>query len=100
MFDAYNSYNEGLLLMGAFIALSGLMLYPIPCIRQALEKVRFIVTHLSRWLNLFLATVERFLKMRHGAKYNKERCKDQYRGISRSRGEGADNLRISFLRCL
>ena len=39
MFDAYNSYNEGLILMGAFIALSGLMLYPIPCIRQALEKV-------------------------------------------------------------
>ena len=41
MFDAYNSYNEGLLLMGAFIALSGLMLYPIPCIRQALEKVYY-----------------------------------------------------------
>ena len=40
MFDAYNSYNEGLILMGAFIALSGLMLYPIPCIRQALEKVK------------------------------------------------------------
>ena len=39
MFDYYKSYNEGLLLMGAFIALSGLMLYPIPCIRQALEKV-------------------------------------------------------------
>ena len=43
MFDYYKSYNEGLLLMGAFIALSGLMLYPIPCIRQALEKVRFII---------------------------------------------------------
>ena len=40
MFDAYNSYNEGLILMGAFIAMSGLMLYPIPCIRQALEKVK------------------------------------------------------------
>ena len=40
MFDAYNSYNEGLILMGAFIAVSGLMLYPIPCIRQALEKVK------------------------------------------------------------
>ena len=40
MFDAYNSYNEGLILMGAFIAISGLMLYPIPCIRQALEKVK------------------------------------------------------------
>ena len=39
MFDAFGSYNEGLILMGAFIALSGLMLYPIPCIRQALEKV-------------------------------------------------------------
>lgn len=40
MFDAYKSYNEGLILMGAFIALSGLMLYPIPCIRQALENKR------------------------------------------------------------
>jgi len=38
MFDAYKSYDEGLILMGVFIALSGLMLYPIPCIRQALEK--------------------------------------------------------------
>jgi len=38
MFDAYGSYNEGLILMGAFVALSGLMLYPIPCIRNTLEK--------------------------------------------------------------
>jgi len=38
MFDAFGSYNEGLILMGAFIAVSGLMLYPIPCIRTALEK--------------------------------------------------------------
>ena len=82
MFDYYKSYNEGLLLMGAFIALSGLMLYPIPCIRQALEKVRFIICE-YRWSKIFLsATVKRVLKMRDGAKYNKERCKDQYRGIS------------------
>ena len=42
MFDAFGSYNEGLILMGAFIAVSGLMLYPIPCIRTALEKVNFL----------------------------------------------------------
>ena len=50
MFDAYNSYNEGLILMGAFIAISGLMLYPIPCIRQALEKVKsskVVFSHIS-----------------------------------------------------
>ena len=39
MFDAYGSYNEGLILMGVFIAVSGIMLYPIPCIRKTLEKV-------------------------------------------------------------
>jgi len=38
MFDAYGSYNEGLILMGVFIAVSGIMLYPIPCIRETLEK--------------------------------------------------------------
>ena len=42
MFDATGSYNEGLILMGGFVALSGLMLYPIPCIRNTLEKVKFI----------------------------------------------------------
>ena len=61
MFDAYNSYNEGLILMGAFIAISGLMLYPIPCIRQALEKVKgssfaFKFAHIS--LSLISASQE------------------------------------------
>ena len=40
LFDAYCSYNSGFLLMGAMIALSGAMLYPIPCIRNALSEVR------------------------------------------------------------
>ena len=39
MYDAYGSYNEGLIVMGVFITLSGLMLYPIPCIRSTIEKV-------------------------------------------------------------
>jgi len=38
MYDAYGSYNEGLIVMGVFITLSGLMLYPIPCIRSTIEK--------------------------------------------------------------
>jgi len=38
MFDAYGTYNEGFILMGVMIALSGLMLYPIPCIKAWLEK--------------------------------------------------------------
>merc|ERR1719445_2783719 len=38
MFDHYNSYNPGFILMGVMIALSGLMLYPIPCIKRRLEK--------------------------------------------------------------
>jgi len=38
LFDAYCSYNSGFLLMGAMIALSGAMLYPIPCIRNALSE--------------------------------------------------------------
>ena len=52
MFDAYGSYNEGLILMGVFIAVSGIMLYPIPCIRETLEKVNvplnlfFVQSHL------------------------------------------------------
>ena len=41
MFDQYNSYNPGFILMGVMIALSGLMLYPIPCIKRRLEKVSF-----------------------------------------------------------
>ena len=39
MYDAYDSYNEGLIVMGAFITVSGLMLYPIPTIRNTIEKV-------------------------------------------------------------
>merc|ERR1712115_545436 len=39
MFDQYNSYNPGFILMGVMIALSGLMLYPIPCIKRRLEKL-------------------------------------------------------------
>merc|ERR1719427_732214 len=38
LFDAYCSYDSGFLLMGAMIALSGAMLYPIPCIRNALSE--------------------------------------------------------------
>merc|ERR1711976_956636 len=34
MFDQTKSYNSGFILMGAMIALSGLMLYPIPCIKS------------------------------------------------------------------
>ena len=39
MYDAYGSYNEGFILMGVFIILSGVMLYPIPCIRNTIDKV-------------------------------------------------------------
>ena len=39
MFDAFGTYNEGFILMGVMIALSGLMLYPIPCIKSLLAKV-------------------------------------------------------------
>merc|ERR1711874_138335 len=38
MFDAFGTYNEGLVLMGVMIALSGLMLYPIPCIKNILAQ--------------------------------------------------------------
>eukprot|EP00092_Neocalanus_flemingeri_P107362 GFUD01137806.1.p1 GENE.GFUD01137806.1~~GFUD01137806.1.p1 ORF type:complete len:506 (+),score=97.69 GFUD01137806.1:88-1605(+) len=44
MFDAFGSYNEGFLLMGIMIALSGLMLYPIPCIKNMLTKGRIPVS--------------------------------------------------------
>lgn len=40
MFDSYGSYNEGFILMGSMIALSGLMLYPIPCIKSMIGKTR------------------------------------------------------------
>jgi len=38
MFDTYGTYNEGFILMGTMIALSGIMLYPIPCIKNYLGK--------------------------------------------------------------
>jgi len=40
MFDHFGTYNEGFILMGIMIALSGLMLYPIPCIKNMLTKGR------------------------------------------------------------
>jgi len=36
MFDAFGSYNSGFILMGSMIALSGLMLYPVPYIQTIL----------------------------------------------------------------
>ena len=38
MFDQTGSYDGGFLLMGGMISLSGLMLYPIPCIKNRLRK--------------------------------------------------------------
>ena len=38
MFDYSKTYNGGFILMGIMIALSGLMLYPIPCIKNILNK--------------------------------------------------------------
>merc|ERR1711971_818499 len=38
LFDHYRSYNSGFILMGVMIALSGLMLYPIPCIKKVINK--------------------------------------------------------------
>ena len=34
MFDSFDSYNPGFLVMGLMIALSGAMLYPIPWIKR------------------------------------------------------------------
>ena len=42
LFDYSGSYDSGFLLMGVMIALSGLMLYPIPCIKNALNEVMTI----------------------------------------------------------
>merc|ERR1712183_1179224 len=36
MFDAFGSYNSGFILMGSMISLSGLMLYPVPCMKTLL----------------------------------------------------------------
>ena len=38
MFDKTGSYDSGFLLMGGMITLSGLMLYPIPCIKTWLNQ--------------------------------------------------------------
>ena len=38
--DVCGSYNPGFLLMGLMIALSGLMLYPIPCIQVSSQHLR------------------------------------------------------------
>ena len=38
MFDYSKTYNGGFILMGIMIAFSGLMLYPIPCIKNLLNK--------------------------------------------------------------
>merc|ERR1712243_245023 len=40
MFDSYENYNPGFILMGIMIALSGLMLYPIPLIQSKMSKGR------------------------------------------------------------
>ena len=37
IFDQTGSYNGGFILMGGMISLSGLMLYPIPCIKNMLS---------------------------------------------------------------
>ena len=46
MFDSSGSYDSGFVLMGAVIALSGVMLYPIPCI-----KVMFDGQSFGSWFN-------------------------------------------------
>ena len=38
MFDQTGSYDGGFLLMGGMISLSGLMLYPVPCINTWLIR--------------------------------------------------------------
>ena len=38
IFDQSGSYNGGFILMGGMISLSGLMLYPIPCIQNRLRQ--------------------------------------------------------------
>ena len=38
MFDSTGSYNSGFILMGAMIALSGIILYPIPCIKSSIKS--------------------------------------------------------------
>ena len=58
MFDAFGSYNEGLILMGVFVALSGLMLYPIPCIRTALEKVIWFILKVPKKIKHLFYSLE------------------------------------------
>ena len=55
MFDAFGTYNEGLVLMGVMIALSGLMLYPIPCIKNFLAKVIYLTKHTTH--DIFMISV-------------------------------------------
>jgi MFS family permease len=38
MYDSSCTYSEGFVLMGAMIAFSGLMLYPVPCVQKWMEK--------------------------------------------------------------
>jgi len=38
MFDAYGNYDMGFVLMGLMIAISGLMLYPVPCVQRHIQK--------------------------------------------------------------
>lgn len=38
MFDSACSYTDGFVLMGIMIALSGLMLYPVPCVQNRLKS--------------------------------------------------------------
>jgi len=40
MFDAYGNYDVGFVLMGLMIAISGLMLYPVPCVQSHIKRRR------------------------------------------------------------
>ena len=37
MFDADGNYDAGFVLMGLMIALSGFILYPVPCLQRQLQ---------------------------------------------------------------
>ena len=37
MFDVYENYDYGFVVMGLMISISGLMLYPIPLIQKRLQ---------------------------------------------------------------
>lgn len=38
LFDHYRSYNPGFIVMGVMITVSGVMLYPIPCIKKVINQ--------------------------------------------------------------